>query len=203
MSALQHAAILLSHVAYLPVIVVAARRRDLSDFVVFASVMIISLTYHASDAGLEPFGSADILQSTDNLTVWDTLLWGYISSIGLPASVAWPIWFAVSRLFVIFPRLLIDTFVFQLTFLPTAILVQIACVLLFRLPPPRYNHVALGIGVVIFSAGLPFLYFDPYYTLHPIWHLGSGIGGYFVYFGFRNLSLLRPLAGPDEIKYKK
>lgn len=196
MSAIQHALILGSHVAYLPGILVAFSRAHvdplfLIDLGFLLRVVIISLVYHASDAGLDPFGDPDILQPIDNLTVWDTFLWTFISSLGAGIAGSVTIWWLVSMLFVIFPRLLIDTFVFQLTFLPAAILVRLACIFVFQMPLPRYNWVALVTGTLIFAAGLPFLYFRPYYTLHGFWHITSGIGGaFFVYCGLRNVSLL-------------
>lgn len=204
MSAIQHTLIIGSHVAYLPGIFVALSRAHkdplfLVDLAFLLRVTIISLVYHASDAGLDPFGDSSILQPIDNLTVWDTLLWVFISSLRAGLAGSFAIWWLVSMLFVIFPRLLIDTFVFQLTFLPAAILVQLACIFVFQMPPSKYNWTSLVIGILIFAGGLPFLYFRPYYTLHGFWHFTSGIGGaFFVYCGLRNVSL-RSLV-PSKLK---
>lgn len=193
MSAIQHTLILGSHVAY---VLSIGRALSLShkidlfliDLAFFVRVTVNSLVYHASDAGLDPFGDPTIMQPVDNLTVWDTLLWLFVSSLGMGVAGSVATWWLVSDLFVIFPRLLIDTFVFQITFLPAAILVQLACVFVFQMPFPRYNWPSLIVGILIFAGGLPFLYFRPYYTLHGFWHFTSGIGGYFVYCGLRNIS---------------
>jgi hypothetical protein len=203
MSALQHAFILGSHAFYIPTVALALRLRLAMDVVIFLRVTINSLIYHASDAGLEPFGDSHTLQSVDNQTVWTALLWLYISSLGVNFKGSVVIWVSVMTLFEIFPRLLVDTFVFQLAFVPTALLVQGACVLLFEMPLPRYNLAALAIGVVVFAAGLPFLYFEPYYTLHGFWHVLSGVGGFFIYCGLRNLSLRPPFNPRDEVKSEK
>ena len=189
MSALQHALILSSHVAYVPGILLALRNGEVVDLVFFLRVTIISLVYHASDAGLDPFGAPIDLQRVDNHTVWDALLWIFISSLGAGLAGSFAIWWAVSALFVLFPDLLIHTLVFQLTFVPALILVHAACVFVFQMPFPRYNWWALVLGVLIFAGGLPFLFLRPYYTLHGFWHFTSGIGGFFIYCGLRNISL--------------
>lgn len=203
MSALQHAFILGSHAVYALPIVIALRLRLAMDVVIFMRVMINSLIYHAADAGLRPFGDAFAMQSIDNQTVWSALLWLYVSSLGIKFRGSVVIWVAVMTLFEIFPRLLVDTVVFQLAFVPTALLVQGACVLLFEMPLPRYNVASLVIGVVIFAAGLPFLTMEPYYTLHGFWHILSGVGGFFIYCGLRNISLRPPFNPREEVKCEK
>ena len=192
MSALQHFFILSGHAAYLPLLYQSAVSKSKYAVIdtVFITVMISqSFIYHAADAGIQPFGSAEFLQMRDNTNVWCLLLWIFISSLKIGSKDAFAVFIGIASLFVSFPWLLIHTWVFQVAFLPAAILTMVAMAVLFQLPLPTYNYGALAIGIPIFSAGLPFLLMEPYYTLHPIWHVLSGIGGYFARAGFRGESL--------------
>lgn len=192
MSAVQHFFILTGHVAYLPLLYQAATSKSklaVIDTVFISVLIVVSIAYHASDAGFRPFGNVDFMQQRDNLNVWCVILWIFISSLPIGTTNAIAVFVGVASLFINFPWLLIHTWVFQVAFLPAAILSVISMSVLFQLPVPRYNYGALVIGIPIFAAGLPFLFLQPYYTLHSIWHVLSGIGGYFGRAGFRNESL--------------
>lgn len=192
MSAVQHFFILTGHVAYLPLLYQSATSKSklaVVDTVFIGVLIVVSILYHASDAGFQPFGSVEFMQQRDNLNVWCVILWIFVSSLPIGTTNAVAVFVGIASLFVNFPWLLIHTWVFQVAFLPAAILSVVSMSVLFQLPVPRYNYGALAVGIPIFAAGLPFLFLEPYYTLHSIWHVLSGIGGYFARAGFRNESL--------------
>ncbi len=192
MSAAQHFFIITSHLAYLPLLYQSATSKSklaVVDTVFISVLIVVSILYHASDAGFRPFGNVDFMQQRDNFNVWSAILWIFVSSLPIGTTNAVAVFVGIASLFVNFPWLLIHTSVFQVAFLPAAILSVLAMSVLFQLPVPRYNYGALAAGIPIFSAGLPFLILEPYYTLHAIWHVLSGIGGYFARAGFRNESL--------------
>lgn len=183
----------LSHLAFVPPIVLALRYVYPVDLWVFIRVAVYSLAHHATFNGHHMNGGLQTYQRLDHSSVWSTLLWLFIRTLDLDINVMVSIQFAVPMLFDLFPDMLIETWVFPLVMVPSAIVIYMIRLFLYGVPFPRISVILVGLAAVSGAAGMVFFhltsgYGRTYLLFHPDWHICGGISFtclYLAILGFR------------------
>ncbi|MGE0526828.1 MAG: hypothetical protein AB7P49_07175 [Bdellovibrionales bacterium] len=175
-----------SHVFFLIPMALAVYYVYPIDFVMFLRVTTYSTVYHIWRNGYHMHGWMDNYQRLDHTGVWATMLWLLLRTLNLDLSVLVAIQLAVTMLFEIFPDILVDTWVFPVVMIPSAVVIYVMMLFLYGIPFPRISITLVTAAIFFGVVGLVLFhmtsdYGEAYKIYHPGWHVAAALSLTFFY----------------------
>ena len=165
-----------SHLAFIPLIYLSIRYVYAVDAAISIKMFVYSIIYHSAANDHHLRGGLEKYQRLDHVGVWGLILWKFIRSLDIDLNVQFGMLILVSMLFEIFPDILVDTWLFPVVMIPSAIIIYMMRLLIFEIPFPKLS-ITLMAGSGVFGAlGLFFFYLTSdygraYQEFHPLWHI--------------------------------
>ena len=186
MSALLEWYMYLSHLPFLIPLAVAIYYVYPIEIALFTRMTVYSVVYHTWRNGHSMHGGLDNYQRLDHTAVWTTALWLFLRTLDLDLAVLVGMQFSVMMLFEIYPVILVDTWVFPLVMIPSAIVIYMMMLFLYSVPFPRISITLVSASIVFGAIGLVLFhmttdYGEAYQIYHPGWHIAAALSLTFLF----------------------
>ena len=194
----------LSNLALLPVILLALRKRWVVDFVIFLCVFKTSVIYHLCLSEAVCLDHLERLRFDDHRTVWAAIVWVVISSSNESFEISVALTWWINSILGDLSFMLVGTILFPAVLLIYTLTIYGIRIFMQGIPLSRYNIYSLLIGIGFFFIGIffnwsaPSIFQKDYVWKHPLWHMFSMLGVFFIYAPIRGVSFSHLFSIPPD-----